>query len=299
MRIRPGATIRPEAAPEVKEGTSSVPEPKRAASGSAADRAAQAALASGPASAPRKTTSGRSGASPSSCLTQLAGSCVDGRLVDDLDPELGRLLADALGQRAPVEAVVVEQQQPLEAQLAHPPGRGPGLELVVGQDPRERPLHARVVAVGLARGTRRVGQARERVRGRDLQDAGGVEDHDRDRRRRGVGLAEVGDGALVAPRGAGVDGDLVRRGAALGRLGAVEHLQAHLVACRRDPRPGSAPGGRRRPRRGRRPRWGPSAGRSCRRAGSRPRPWRSRRRRSRQGRARPAPGSRPRDRPCR
>ena len=137
-----------------------------------------------------------------------------------------RLLRDLLGvvgDALPVDLLVVQDVDALDALILHVGDLRRALDGVGGHDAAVGALTGRVVLLGLALvGALAAGQADVGVRRGDLQDAGLVEDRDRDRGRARVELAEVGDRVLVADRLAGVLGDLAGLPLAGRRSGVVK-----------------------------------------------------------------------------
>ena len=121
------------------------------------------------------------------------------------------MLCDLVGEALPVDLLVVEDVRLRAALLLLVGDLRRGLDVVGGDDAPEGALAGRVVLVGLALvGALGAGQADVVFDGRDLQDAGLVDDRDRDRRGARVELAEVGDRRLVLRGLARVRRDLAR-----------------------------------------------------------------------------------------
>ena len=113
-----------------------------------------------------------------------------------------------LHEAVALEALVAEQEHAAGAEAARPPGRRRGLHVVGGDDAREaaRPGGIELVGLPLLRSRQELRQADRRRPRADLHEPRLVRDRQRDRRRAGVELSDVGDRARVLDRLAGVLG---------------------------------------------------------------------------------------------
>ena len=139
---------------------------------------------------------------------------------------------DLIGEALPVDLLVV-QDVDLRAALVLLVGHlRRRLDVVGGHDAAVGALAGRVVLVRLALvGALGAGQADRRVGRRHLQDAGLVEDRQRDRGGARVELAEVGDRRLVLRGLAGVARGRARIPLARRRRGVVELLEGDRVVA--------------------------------------------------------------------
>src|SRR3954452_19006615 len=130
-----------------------------------------------------------------------------------------------IGEALPVDLLVVQDEQLRAAVVLLVGHLRRRLDVVGGDDAAVGALAGRVVLVRLALvGALGTGEAYARVGRRYLQDAGLVQDRQRDRRGAGVELTEVDDGRLVLRRLAGVAGRRARLPLAGRRRGVVQAL---------------------------------------------------------------------------